>query len=325
MRAPQPLNLSAQCLEAWSKLPRLPDPQMQRQVDLLTQALHAAPKFLLPAGGRPLDDPASVSRLYTDLRLPFPVVALEYLASGPVGEVEVGSSKRIALAWSLEQGSPDGWDDLLGAKLSPRRGLLVQSISYIDKHQFWMPIAGLVEVVLDEQPAKVVPTELDPFVQELTRHRWRSTKATETFTGVVRPVNDQFVSRYGAAAADIIGADAADEVLAILSFAALSMCGNVSSEVIPAPQRLNRKREANGKPPLFDTRVLMVEERGYAGQAGGHGGGNSMHASPRAHLRRGHIRRLEPGRNVWVNAAVVNAHRAPDAPNAPRYELRQRG
>jgi hypothetical protein len=28
------------------------------------------------------------------------------------------------------------------------------------------------------------------------------------------------------------------------------------------------------------------------------------HASPRVHLRRGHIRRL-PGKNIWVNATIV--------------------
>lgn len=30
-------------------------------------------------------------------------------------------------------------------------------------------------------------------------------------------------------------------------------------------------------------------------------------ASPREHLRRGHIRRLEDGRKFWINAAVVAA------------------
>lgn len=35
--------------------------------------------------------------------------------------------------------------------------------------------------------------------------------------------------------------------------------------------------------------------------------GNSSHRSPREHLRRGHIRRLEDGRRIWINATVINA------------------
>ncbi len=29
--------------------------------------------------------------------------------------------------------------------------------------------------------------------------------------------------------------------------------------------------------------------------------------SPREHLRRGHIRRLQDSRKIWVNAAIINA------------------
>lgn len=324
----QTLNLSTQCLDNWLTRTRPSDPQLARLMLALARELTKAPKFLLPEGGRPLDDPASVTRLYTELRLPFPCVALEYLADGPLGEGEVKSRKRISLVWSLDQGSPAFLKDLLGVSFGPRRGFLVQSISYIDNFDTWAPIMGMVEVDLSGAPAKMRPEELSGRLLELTHHRMRSQGPTETYSAFVIPTVDRFVEQYGQMAGDLISADSADEVLAALSFAALTMCGNVSSEVIPAPAALNRKRQAKHKPPIFDTRVLLVAEGGgYRAGAAAAGSGLGSHASPRTHLRRGHIRRLADDRHTWVNAAVVNAHRpagpvVPAAP-VPRYAVQR--
>ena len=35
--------------------------------------------------------------------------------------------------------------------------------------------------------------------------------------------------------------------------------------------------------------------------------GGGTHASPRVHLRRGHIRKIADGRTVWVQACVVGS------------------
>ena len=76
---------------------------------------------------------------------------------------------------------------------------------------------------------------------------------------------------------------------------------NVTVPEITAPKMLNKKRVAKGKQPFFSYRVLQIQApRGVRAVAGGGG-----HAAPRAHLRRGHIRRLEE-RTVWVRPAMVN-------------------
>lgn len=320
---PQSLNLTSQCLDNWSDKP-IRDAGLLRLMHHLAGELAKAPKFLLPEGGRPIDDPASVARLYSDLRLPFPCVALEYLAAGPIGEGEVSSRKRIALAWSLDRGAPAFLQELTGLQLGARRGILVQSISYIDEVDMWMPILGMVCVDLTEYPGKKQPAEMPQGILELTKHRMRTKGATETYSASAIVTVDRILSEFGEdVAADLIAADSGDEVLAVLSFAALTMCGNVSSELVVAPAALNKKRAAKGRSPIFDTRVLMVADSGGYRTQGAAAGGSGLgtHASPRTHLRRGHIRRLPDARNVWVNAAVVNPQRN-EAP-VPRYEMRR--
>lgn len=84
---------------------------------------------------------------------------------------------------------------------------------------------------------------------------------------------------------------------------ALLACRNVITEIIPAPARLNAARVKRGKPPLRDYHTLVIK----LNEVKHIGGGNpcGQHASPRRHIRRGHIRHLEKG-PIWVNAAIVN-------------------
>jgi hypothetical protein len=81
----------------------------------------------------------------------------------------------------------------------------------------------------------------------------------------------------------------------------------VAVDKIEMPFKLNRTRAKNGKPhipPYWAVRaehyVTALGQRGKPGLAlGGH------HASPRPHLRRGHIRHLQSGSTVWIKDALV--------------------
>jgi len=80
-------------------------------------------------------------------------------------------------------------------------------------------------------------------------------------------------------------------------------CANVATEVLEKTDlKKNKKRIKAGKLPLYETRVLVVKTPQNIKKCQFGGGGT--HASPRQHLRRGHIRRLPSG-NVWVNSCVV--------------------
>lgn len=92
----------------------------------------------------------------------------------------------------------------------------------------------------------------------------------------------------------------------LLCFINILRCSNVHSEVMP-PKVDRRPPCKRRKDPLpFDTyHILTVDVPGKPGVTGAGLGGS--HRSPREHLRRGHIRRLDSGARIWVNACVVAA------------------
>lgn len=79
-------------------------------------------------------------------------------------------------------------------------------------------------------------------------------------------------------------------------------CKNVTTEPLEKiDAKVNARRVKAGKLPLYETRILTIKTTELKHTAGKQG---ASHASPRQHLRRGHIRRLESG-NVWVNSCIV--------------------
>ena len=76
-----------------------------------------------------------------------------------------------------------------------------------------------------------------------------------------------------------------------------------NTAVLAPSESLNKKRQARGNLPFLSYHVLALGgERSATTHLGG------MHASPRQHLRRGHIRHLPTGRTTWVRSCVVGSH-----------------
>lgn len=79
-------------------------------------------------------------------------------------------------------------------------------------------------------------------------------------------------------------------------------CTNVSRVKHDAPKFLNAERKKKGKQPIFSYWTLhLPNDSGDSNELGG------THASPRVHLRRGHIRQYAPGKHTWVQACVVGS------------------
>jgi hypothetical protein len=90
-----------------------------------------------------------------------------------------------------------------------------------------------------------------------------------------------------------------------LEFIEALSCKNIEfSTFQSAPTKAEAaKRAKKGKLPIYETKVLSLkttETKSGIKSTGLRAG----HASPRQHLRRGHIRRLESG-NIWVNSCIV--------------------
>jgi len=94
--------------------------------------------------------------------------------------------------------------------------------------------------------------------------------------------------------------DVRGEVSCLLEFLAALACSNTKVADEPFDrEKINKKREKRGKIPFYSYKVLTLSQGGSSSSVS-----NGLGRSPRVHLRRGHIRRLE-NKTVWVNAAVV--------------------
>lgn len=75
-------------------------------------------------------------------------------------------------------------------------------------------------------------------------------------------------------------------------------CSNVDL-VEHKPSKLRLSRAKRNNLPIFSTWTLRIRPSKKGGCNGG------THASPRVHLRRGHIRQYLPGKYIWVQPCVV--------------------
>lgn len=84
-------------------------------------------------------------------------------------------------------------------------------------------------------------------------------------------------------------------------------CSNVTQEV--AQEARKKGSPIKSKYPKYEVKTLVVTTHTakHARRTDGAGG---IHASPRQHLRRGHIRRLHDGRKIFVNSCVVGSAEA---------------
>ncbi len=69
---------------------------------------------------------------------------------------------------------------------------------------------------------------------------------------------------------------------------------------------INAKRIKKGKRPFFEWTTIEVKPSAPAEPKGG------THASPKPHMRRGHVRRLKSGKIVTIKSMFVNKHKIPD-------------
>lgn len=233
------------------------------------EALRRGQHFALPDGGCIFDDNLRGIR-GTDIKLPFPIVVVEYFAPDGGrenwGEITSPVSKRVVIGTQTDNGV-----DCVYA-------------GYWDKRQEWIfaPVgvrAWNDSVWLGEHPRQLC-------VEALIHTS-------------VKPALDR-----DPVLLQSLSTDATSELWILLELCEALSCKNVVTEPIERiDPKINARRIRKGKLPLYETRRLVIEVPQADVARTSRGG---THASPRQHLRRGHIRRLPSG-NVWVNAHVVGS------------------
>lgn len=295
-------------------------PESARVLRMLIDMLISSVKFIMPNCCE-LIDPDDLRQAHIDLvHLPYPCVAFEAPwekeTEGPEqigGYKQTPATKRIALCWEAlpEYEVLPGLYTIL--QDFPEGGVFIVPIFWGPETQKWMVTLGGAFVPYGKE---VLSISLD---KELPATRIATAALIEA--GQVKPKSlryhaepfyllpelyEQALSNYGSRSktfAQII-LDTRDEGMMLIQACSVINCANVTTTNIGVPDALNKKRQAKGKQPFFSYKILQLtgEQRASSGF-----GMDGQHASPRMHLRRGHLRRLESKKTVWVRPAMVNA------------------
>jgi len=246
----------------------------------------------------------------SEVRLPFPSITLEYYFPYGDGKLEEGhtwASKRLILAteytseqvaleypeYDFDFGEPDMmWIAVYGA-------------SYIPEDDFWgvEPFGWLMPSAWDRQFVKKNG-------ETVFSQRFQDSREGVGVNGYVLPLMKSILEKVyeaeGDAGIQSCVKDIGNETATILELCEALSCSNVHHRVIESVDpAVNQRRIRDGKVPLYETRTLWIDVPNFDNVSVEWQGGT--HRSPRQHLRRGHIRNLQSGKKVWVNATVVGA------------------
>lgn len=302
------LNYSVHALEQLYQL----DPHnfLREDAQALKELFHfidCGIKFELPTNGTIFDEHVEKGYEvvdYTMLNLPFPVTVLEYpFTIFQDNGTNVPSTKRIAVCLDYEK-NKNTYLAKTALKICPKLeevgGILLYPVFYIEG--LWGPsIWGVTIPRLDPEtstlsiyqygnPKSPVISKVGflqtPLMIDSARRHMEKLGVTQAVTDALR--------------------DCGEEVSALIGLLAALSCSNVSFLEEPAPHKLNSKRIKNGKLPFYSYKVVSVIPARNK-KTPSSDGTESGRQSPREHLRRGHIRRLSPGKNTWVQASVIGA------------------
>lgn len=293
-------------------------PVAAQQSRLILVLLKESVSFMMPENGVLYESGYRGLKDVT-VHLPYPVISIEYPARTLPEDIEkedshpeyysTKSSKRIVLAVESSR-LPASFFEISYfsdvQKMVDKGVVTVFVINFVDRNKLWtiQPSAAMIPLdvpgfskssgeeesciyrnvkqmlrgeLLLPYPITPIPALHEPY-QEVTNRM---------------SIEEKFMT-------SII--DLGGEVSAVMSLLEALSCINVGTQTLDPPERLNKKRIKNGHEPFVSYKVLTITGSD-SGKTSKNLGGS--HASPKMHLRRGHIRRLDENRRIWVNACIV--------------------
>lgn len=231
----------------------------------LKESIH----FSMPDGGRILDDGLK-GLAQQEIRLPFPMITIEYFQNIELGLKDGQVPSRERLLHALEK-EIDGevWIFLFCAY----RGTFDWEIS---------PLGAAIPCKWDEFDSR------------------GASKSFRVLPDFLNNADTKMIAK--------IQDEVAEECLVLLEFLEALSCRNVShSPMGKVSKVMNDMRTRKGKTPFYETRELIINSGVSSGKVSDVVGVPSGSYTPkRQHLRRGHIRRLEKG-NIWINSCIVGS------------------
>lgn len=277
--------------------------------DKIGQAVH----FVMPDGGSVFDDNGRGLR-DTEIHLPFPLLTIEYYSDAHDDTADlVVMPKRLIIAEELSA-------DEARTRGQTAHGRKFKTDPFSDGERFiyitWAALWG--DMWVPGACALAVPVAWDMHVDDRDRREFLPLGSEGKFTRMnAIPIIELlsmaafFVERTGnqESVMQHLVHDVATEASVLIEFLEALSCSNVGtviaqSGVVGAKAQ---RRAKDGKLPIFETRMLAIDVGRQRAGRDDEGDSACDRASPAQHLRRGHIRRLANGKNIWVQSCVVGA------------------
>lgn len=277
-----------------------------RMATLLADAIGESVHFVMPDDGIIIGDGLK-GIIDRQVRLPFRSITVEYYATG---EQNSGSAsellqapKRVILAQEINKSEMEKY---VGHSLphGSEMWIAVNAACLIGhgSDAYWTPIPTGWAMPCDWYDKGGAT----PMLQSFASHA-KGINIPGIPLATLPESQKKIIDKYGdSGMADLVH-DIAGEVSAIMELCEALSCSNVRHEPIEkVDQKKNSRRIRDGKLPIYETRMLVVETGKHSVSVGSVHGESSRNG-PRQHLRRGHIRRLPDERRIWVNSCIVGA------------------
>lgn len=274
----------------------------------LCRKMERGQHFQMPDDGRIIEMKDMPEEMPLFLRPPFPVTVIEYSSNAETGDDLlncVKSSRRIVVALDHSEVADVPHKMMLAhTGGEPSDGVWIVPIAYTDAMTRWAPPSCIFFIPYDQQVTKKITRHAEvaaklgigPSDERSGLEMSVAALAIEIFDGSTGQLTTPQAMEH------MIGCCAADaqaELFAYQQMAVALACSNVTTEKREPHAKLNKSRGKSGKRSLFDYHVLTIP--GATGSSQSDASGRQV----RSHLRRGHIRRIQSGRIIWINATLV--------------------
>lgn len=259
---------------------------VSKSLELLDEAQKAI-KFVLPENGVIFDN--KLRGLPDQLRLPYKEIVIEYFCSNTLGRAtnHFGEDKTIPVKKRIVYAQQEGENIQVAAIVC----------STLPEGDWWHVLPYVVEII---PRSNVSDSEI---VEEDEADQIENTYKVDKVVGAYYDIGGVAKKYHGENWQEHAFYNMGDECQAVLGLIEALSCSNVGATRLPVRHKMNKGALKRGALPFDEYHILTLD-----GQSKSSGQGKTFldRRSPREHLRRGHIRRLD-NKKIWINSMVVNA------------------